>query len=238
METREQFLEELNKVKDSKRDYLNQVFKYMPEAIIRATTHKSVKKDEFIIRAGEPCDTIYVILKGSIVGLDYQKLGKVYYFMDFAKMYIIGDFEVFAEDKEYNVSIRAASDCELLAIPSSLYWKWIKHDENALLLRMKNVMSILTSEKASDRKYMFMSCKERLMKYLVTSYANKKGDLGGTIRINRTQTQLSERVGYNVRSVQRSIAALEKENLIGIENGKITMQEEQYDRMCDALEEE
>lgn len=238
METREQFLEELNKVKDNKRGYLNKVFKYMPEAIIRATTHKYVKKDEFIIRAGEPCDTVYVILKGSIVGLDYQKLGKVYYFMDFAKMYIIGDFEIFAEDEEYHVSIRAASDCELLAIPSSLYWKWIKHDENALLLRMQNVMSILTSEKASDRKYMFMSCKERLMKYLITSYANKKGNMEGTIRINRTQTQLSERVGYNVRSVQRSIQALEKEELIGVENGKITITEEQYDKMCDVLEEE
>lgn len=238
METREQFLEELNKVKTSKRDYLNKVFKYMPEALIRATTHKHVKKEEFIIRAGEPCDTVYIILKGSIVGLDYQKLGKVYYFMDFAKMYIIGDFEIFAEDEEYHVSIRAASDCELLAIPSSLYWKWIKHDENALLLRMQNVMSILTSEKASDRKYMFMSCKERLMKYLITSYANKKDNIEGTIRINRTQTQLSERVGYNVRSVQRSIQALEKEELIGVENGKITITEEQYDKMCDALEEE
>lgn len=31
-----------------------------------------------------------------------------------------------------------------------IYWKWIKHDENALLLRIKNIMTILTSEKASD----------------------------------------------------------------------------------------
>lgn len=237
METREQFLEELNKVNDNKRDYLNNVFKYLPDAVIRAVSHKNVKKDEFIIRAGEPCDTVYVILKGNIVGLDYQKLGKVYYFMDFAKMYIIGDFEIFARDLEYSVSICAASDCELLAIPASLYWKWIKHDENALLLRMQNVMSILTSEKASDRKYLFMSCKERLMKYLVVSYASKDRTKSSTMRIKKTQTELSERIGFNVRSVQRSIAALEKEELIGNDNGKITVTEEQYHAMCDTLEE-
>lgn len=70
--------------------------------------------------------------------------------MDFAKMYIVGDFEIFSEDTNYNVSICESKDSELLAIPASIYWKWIKHDENALLLRIKNIMTILTSEKASD----------------------------------------------------------------------------------------
>ena len=57
-------------------------------------------------------------------------------------MYIVGDFEIFSEDTNYNVSICASKDSELLAI--------------------KNIMTILTSEKASDRKYMFMSCKSVL----------------------------------------------------------------------------
>ena len=92
METKQQFLEEINKVKGSKRDYLNKLFQYVSEAVIRAAVRKNVKKDEFIIRAGEPCDTVYIILKGDVAGVDYQKLGKVYYFMDFAKMYIVGDF--------------------------------------------------------------------------------------------------------------------------------------------------
>lgn len=95
METKQQFLEEINKVKGSKRDYLNNLFQYVSEAVIRAAVRKNVKKDEFIIRAGEPCDTVYIILKGDVAGVDYQKLGKVYYFMDFAKMYIVGDFEIF-----------------------------------------------------------------------------------------------------------------------------------------------
>ena len=43
---------------------------------VHQQVHKNVKKDEFIIRAGEPCDTVYIILKGDVVGVDYQKLGK------------------------------------------------------------------------------------------------------------------------------------------------------------------
>lgn len=237
MESKKQFLEEISKLEDNKRDYLNRLFKYLPDALIRAASYKKIKKDQFIIHAGEPCETVYVVLWGEIVGLEYQKMGKVYYFMDFAQMYIIGDFEVFAGNPTYGVSICAATDCELLTIPVNLYWSWIRHDENALLLRMQNVMTILTSEKASDRKYMFMSCKERLMKYLTKSYINKKGNQGGLLRLDKTQAELSDRIGFNVRSVQRSIAALEKEKLIGVENGKITVTQEQFFEMSRCLEE-
>ena len=46
METKQQFLEKINKVKGSKRDYLNKLFQYVLEAVIRAAVHKNVKKDE------------------------------------------------------------------------------------------------------------------------------------------------------------------------------------------------
>ena len=57
--------------------------------------------------------------------------------MDFAKMYIVGDFEIFSEDTNYNVSICASKDSELLAIPASIYWKWIKHDEKCIAVKNK-----------------------------------------------------------------------------------------------------
>lgn len=47
----------------------------------------------------------------------------------------------------------------------------------------------------------------------------------------------SDRVGFNVRSVQRSIADLEKENLITLESGKITVSQEQFVKMRKYLEE-
>ena len=98
-------------------------------------------------------------------------------------------------------------------------------------------MSPLTSESVNHRKYMFMSCKERLMKYLLESYACKKEINTCILRLNKTQMELSDRVGFNVRSVQRSIAALEKENLITLESGKITVSQEQFVKMREYLEE-
>ena len=52
-----------------------------------------------------------------------------------------------------------------------------------------------------------------------------------------TDGALSDRGGFKVRSHQRSIAALEKENLITLESGKITVSQEQFVKMRKYLEE-
>lgn len=229
MESKKQLLEAVSK--SDRREYLNALFKYVPDAIVKTISCKKIKKGEYIIHEGTPCDMVYIILSGSIVGMDYQKQGRAYYFMDFAQMHIVGDFEVFGDIPEYCISICAAEECEILMLSAKYYSQWVQHDENALLLRIKNIMAMLTFEKKNEREYMFMNCKERLIKYLIKSYENKKHKNTGIYKIEKTQLELSDRIGFNIRSVQRNIAALEKEKLICIENGKITISKEQFLRL-------
>lgn len=113
----------------------------------------------------------YVVCEDGICAGAYEKLPECYETFpcyDYSDKLIIPGFaDLHVHAPQY--SFRGVGmDLELL------YWQWIQHDENALLLRIKNVMSTLTSESVNHRKYMFMSCKERLMKYLVESYACKR----------------------------------------------------------------
>lgn len=228
MRSKQQLMEIIGKTEHDRRRYLMQLFEYVPDVIAEELNYEEVPKGEYILRAGMPGDTVYIILSGQITGVDHQRMGRVYYFMDFTRMYIIGDFEIFAEIPEYCISICAAKDCRLLKISSKSYMSWVRHDENALFLRMKNIMATLTSERIVDREYIFMSCTERLADYLLKSYRNAKKDSTGRHRVTKTQAQLADRIGYNVRSVQRSIASLEKDGFISSENGKITLSREQY----------
>ena len=94
MESKEQLLEVIAKSGRDRQEYLNRLFKYMPEAIAKELTYVDVKRNEVILSAGDPCETIYVVLKGQVIGQDHYKMGRIYSFMDFTKMYIVGDFEV------------------------------------------------------------------------------------------------------------------------------------------------
>ncbi len=231
MKSKHQLLEYIKKTEPDSGRYLKGMFDYVPDLIVGEMQYEEVNSGEYILHAGTPSDMVYIILSGKITGVDHQRMGRVYYFMDFTKMYVIGDFEIFADIPDYCVSICTASDCKLLKIPAKSYINWIRHDENALFLRMKNIMATLTSERMIDREYIFMNCKERLIDYLIKSYENGHIDSQGRHRISKTQAELADRIGYNVRSIQRSIASLEKEELITNANRKITLTKEQFLRL-------
>lgn len=228
MKSKQQLAELIAKTEHDRYSYFNALFKYVPDIIVSEMAYMELEKGQYLLRAGEPNDMVYIILSGKVTGLDHQKMGHIYYFLDFTKMYVVGDFEVFGDYSEYSISMRAATDCKLLKISAKRYIHWVQHDENALFLRIKNIMSILTFERKLDREYIFMNCKERLVEFLARSYENGKKDSFGKYKMARTQTELADRVGFNVRSVQRSIASLEKEGLILIESGKITISSEQF----------
>lgn len=231
MESKKQLLEIVEKVGRERQQYLKKLFQNIPESIVKEMNYLEVKKNQNILCAGDPCKTVYIVLKGQIVGLDYYRVGRVYSFADFSKMYIVGDFEIFADRPEYGATIRAAQDCKLLKISASSYLNWIQHDENALFLRLKSVLKILTFERKLDRDYLLMDCKDRLISFLVMLYEKENPTGVGGLKVEMTQTELSDKIGFNIRSVQRSIAALEKAGLISNENGKMRVTSEQYEKM-------
>ena len=228
MESKSQLLELLSKNDDVRNQYLKELFKYLPEALAREMIYTEIKQGHYVLMAGSPSDTVYFVLKGQVSGLDYSRKGEAYSFMDFTHMYVIGDFEVFHDYAEYSVSIRAEQDCEMLKIPSDRYLQWIRHDENALFLRISNILSVLTAERKVYRKYLHMSCKERLAMLLATYYEEGKKDETGLLKVRETQSELANKIGFNVRSVQRGITSLEKEDQLSTAGGKIFVTHEQY----------
>lgn len=226
MESRERLTELLAGTDPERRRYLTGLFQNAPDEIIRELKIRLVRKGDAILHTGDPCEKVYIILSGQLAGLDYQSMGRIYYFMDFTRMYVVGDFEIFGSFSEYCVSIRAAKDCCLLELSAQSYLSWVRGDENALFLRLQNIMTVLTSERIMDRQSIFMNCRERLTRFLLRDYETSGAT--GRHKVRKTQAELADRVGFNVRSVQRSLAALEEEGLIFLEGGKPVLTEAQY----------
>ncbi len=234
MESKQQLLKMIEGAECRRREYLKDFFNNIPNDIVKEIVYEEIPQNKYILQAGSQANTVFFILQGHVIGLDHQKEGHVYSFMDFTKMYIVGDFELFSESAEYSVSIRAAEKCRVLKISSKTYLNWIRHDENALFLRLNKILTALTFERKFDREYMYMDCKERLEYYLINFYEKEKKNVSGIVRFSKTQAELAEKVGFNKRSVQRAIVLLEKEGLITTESGKITISYEQYLRLRDS----
>lgn len=236
MESKKQLLEIVSKTSKDKSEYFLKLFQYIPEVIAKEFIYSEVNKNEYILFAGELSDTIYILLSGRVVGLDHQKMGRIYSFMDFTEMYVLGDFEIFGGTTENCITIRAAEKCKLLKISSKSYLRWIRQDADALFLRLNNIVNIFTLEKKIDREFLFMTCKERLAHFLAKYYKQEMNSPCDVVKVSSTQAELADKTGFNIRSIQRNILSLEKENLISNENGKIIISYEQYLKLNDYLE--
>ena len=67
----------IRKAERKRYEYLKAMFRYVPDAIVKQMSYRQFKKDEYMIYAKTPCDTIYVIVSGDVAGVDYQKQGHV-----------------------------------------------------------------------------------------------------------------------------------------------------------------
>lgn len=214
---------------DYKRSrYFSELFKYVPNIVAEEIRYFEVQKDESIITAGKQSEYVYMVLSGDVRGVDYNKTGDGYSFMDFTDMYIIGDFEVITNAPEYMNTIFASKDCKLLRIPSAHYLNWIKKDENALFLRLSNTLSIMMSERKQDRMFLYKGCKKKVISYFIRYYKKHKSPMSEVVTLGITQAGLAEKVGSSLRSVQRAVLSLKNDKLITVENRKISISYQQY----------
>ena len=215
-----------------RQDYFLKLFDKIPHQTVEHIVSTTVKKGEYILKAGEPCEAVYFLLKGKVTGEAYTTQGRAYSFLDFSKMYVLGDYEMLYDCAEHIISIKAESKCNLLKLSRDHYINWIKQDVTALYLRTSNILSVLTFEREIDREFLQKNSRERLCLLLVRFYENGDKDKNGYYTVEHTQSELADKIGVNLRSVQRSIASLESEQLVQLKKGKMVISREQYELLA------
>ena len=232
MKSIRQLLEETSEISSERYAYFLKLFERIPSQTAENIISSKVKKGQYLLKAGEPCDMVYFLLEGEVTGEAFTEQGRAYSFMDFTQMPVLGDFEMFSDYTEYIVSIRAVQDCTVLKLAREQYLNWMKQDVNALYMRTSNVMSVLTFERSVDREFLQKNSKERLCLLLARFYQNGAKDKSGNYTVQYTQGELADQIGVNLRSVQRSIAALESEQLVQLKKGKMVISQEQYEKLA------
>lgn len=218
-----------------KQEYMKELFKNCTEEVKYYMSVIDVEADQTFIKAGEPCNYIYIILSGKVTGVEWPMHEKSYFFKDFGPGDFFGEIECFSGLSNYRISILSSTRCQLLAIPSVYYMEWMHMDVDALYMRTQENMRRLVLQTAEARKYLFMEGKDRLMVHLVRKYEQKipSPDI---LELNQTRARISEEVGISVKTLDRNIKKLEEMNLLTLNKGKIVITKAQYLQMKQDIE--
>lgn len=229
MKSRQEFMEIISGLDEEQFGYMNEFFKDCPDEVMQAMQYVRIPEGQAVLQAGTGCEYVWAVIKGEVSGDDIQMPGNVYSFLEYSGPNIMGDYELFAGLMEFQKTIYAVVTTEAFRIPTGIYMKWVRTDQNALFMRAKEFARTLATEISSERKYLLLNAKDRLILYLVKAYG--KWECDDNCILKKTQSQLAQHIGANVRTVQRSILRLEGEGFLSCQRGKIHISRRQYEML-------
>ncbi len=218
-----------------KQAYLETIFQNCSEEVRYYMRLTEAEAEQTLIRAGEKCTNIYIILTGKVTGIEWPMYGHAYPFKDYGAGDFFGEIECFAGLSSYRISVVTITKCEVLIIPAVFYMDWIQTDVDALYLRTQENMRRLITQTADARRYLFVEAKERLMLYLIRKYKQKM-PASKTLVLKSGRDQMSDEIGISVRTLNRSIKKLEECGLIQLQKGKVLITEEGFSQMQKDIE--
>lgn len=214
----------------SKRSSMEALFQNCTEEVKYYMSVVDVEAGRTFVRAGEECTSIFIILSGKVMGVEWPVHEQQYSFRDFGPGDFFGEIECFAGLRKYRVSILTSTNCRILSIPAFCYMDWMHNDVDALYTRTQENMRRLLTQTVEARKYLFMDGKERLMFYLIRKYEQKQ-PLPERFDLKQTRSQIAEEIGFSVKTLDRSIKKLQEMELLQLVKGKIRIEKEGYLQM-------
>jgi CRP-like cAMP-binding protein len=207
---------------------LESLIKGMPIRIKNKISIISYKPESVIFYKGDFLDKVYLQFDGEVKITNTFDDGYLYEVgrVDFPN--VLGDQTVLSGYNLAEVTVTTVTDCKFIIINEKDYIEWIKEDSNYsfYLIKQMSQRAYPNSVNLGVRGYLN---KTQLLENFFIMLATESNTF--PIVINKKREELAYCVGISLRSLQRGLAQLKKENLIRVEGRKIIISEEQVNEI-------
>lgn len=222
------------KLSNEQLDFLNRFFRDCPEDFASNLICRTYPKNHTMMNAGDSCSHVYLLLSGRLQAVEESVADDPYNFMEISAIDIVGDYELFQQLSSRIITLTTMESSTCLAIPSIAYFSWIRHDANALFMRIQKLICQTSSQARFDRQNFFLDNQTRLIYFFFTESTRKSGQ-EPPFQITYTRLQISQKLGCSIRTVNRNILMLKNEGLITLSHGKILITQQQYSDLQEYL---
>lgn len=171
---------------------------------------KTYDKNELITLAGEICDRLLIVQRGSVKAEMNDYSGKTIKIEDLSAPQPLAVAFLFGNQNRFPVSVSANIEVEMVSIPKSEFVKLLQL--NSLILN-NYLNTISTRAQFLSQKIKFLSFKtirQKIAHYLL----EKAGDRLQSVELKQSQAQLAEMFGVTRPSLARTLGEMSQEGLI------------------------
>ena len=166
---------------------------------------QSYKKNTIIFKEGQTCDSISIIVDGSVQILSYSFSGKEVIFNSLGKNQIFGNNLIFSSDPVYKGDVIPSKDTTIVHIKKDDLITLLSSNKQFLNIYLRIQSDFGKQLNSQIKLFSIDSALERFEYYL---YTNK-----GSIEY-KTITSLASSLNLKRETLSRLISKLEKENVV------------------------
>lgn len=212
------------------------------ETLLCEEQMKMLNKSKLVILAPEQrfvvvdenIKSIWVLLSGEVKALEELYTGDIFAFNKFHAPEIFGEMELLSDIERFKATLTTHTQCAFLVIPTEYYGEFLKNNSNFLYKRTKVILKRYFEDQKRLRTFLMIKAIDRIKIYLTSQYEHNAAHDKCVLRI--TRQQISEEIGYAIKTVNRTIKDLENKNLLHVEGQKIIISKEQYAEMRKSVE--
>lgn len=224
----------LKNVKEEKKNQLYKHFSTAPDWVIDSCSVEKIKPNTVFVRENEPVHTIYFITEGTFKAIDYRVIGVEYEFAQFTNVYAMGGMEVIMDFYSYRTTLKTIDSCIAIKMPKAIFEKWLMSNINTMRYETKMMGEYLLEQGRLAREYLFLPGPVRIAKILIVKYERKAHN--GILKLQINRQSISNETGFSKKTVTRSIKTLYDADLITKKDKYILVNQEQYLRLKQSVE--
>lgn len=198
----------------------------MPDEYLEASRTAFYQRGQTIFRSGDWLRCVYIICSGIVMISSSSIKGNEMNVVYVREGSTLGEMEAVLQQEFLIYSAFAFTDCFLLEIPYVHFDHWISKDINACKMLNQMFADKLYQSSSTMVQYNNLEASTRLKMFFLNH---------GQGRIKETREELAKACGVNVRTIYRSIKRMQENNLITLNHGKISLTEEQIERLQDCI---
>lgn len=213
---------------------LREIMAGIPQSVKRRCALVRFQAGTILFYKGDLLEGIFLLCEGKIKVMNIFSKGNVYIVGEMNHITFVGEQAILAGEKKASVTVEAAEDSVMIRIPIDAFLEWVDKDHELAKLLLKRLAKRQYSLSLDHGERSYQSCSYLLGKYLIKVY-EKSPEL--EVRIIETRQTIADKIGISLRSVEREIQSMREHGLITIRKRKAYINEEQYHKLVQMIEE-
>ena len=227
-------------IKDLEKEIpgLTEYTKTMPEEIRKKAFVKVYPPGKLIHQKDCELQFFGIVAKGENRVINEFENGKIYMIETNRAIDFIGEVTILAEMPRTSVTIEAVTECTVIYISRKDAETWIRNDQHILRLMARRTAFKLYRSSYNNGLKLYYPPTFLLADYLVRAYEGSLSEQTDTIFpengafiLQKIRERLSEDLGMNIKTLDRTIRSMQKNGYFNLTKGKISFGYEEYIKM-------